>query len=119
LCRQSFNFDLKLLTTYFLKIKRSYDFKIFFFNYLTVKPSGTCSLSELEAGDAIEKQQVNKLIEFTNKYVVKVYPAFFRQTSSNLEPIDYWIYGMQIGKFYLILNLWLNRTIYIDDFIIL
>jgi hypothetical protein len=95
------------------------EIEIFFLNYLTVKPSGTCSLSELEAEDAIEKQQVNKLIEFTNKFLVKVYPGFFRQDSSNLEPIDYWIYGMQIGKFYLILNLWLNRTIYIHDFVIL
>jgi hypothetical protein len=61
------------------------------------KPSATSSLSEIKAEEIIKEEDPTRLIEYTKKFLIKVYPAFFRQDSSNLNPLDYWIYGMQIG----------------------
>lgn len=47
----------------------------------------------------IEKESANHILKLTQNYLIKIYPAFFRTDSSNLNVIDYWIYGFQIGSY--------------------
>lgn len=58
----------------------------------------TSSLSEKKCDDFIEKENPLKIIDYTNHFLSKVYPAFFRTDSSNLNPLNYWNLGFQIGK---------------------
>ena len=59
------------------------------------------SLSEKRCNKLIKEETSNRIINYTSYFFTKVYPAFYRQDSSNLGPIDYWIYGFQMGiKFY-------------------
>ena len=58
----------------------------------------TSSLSEKKCDDFIERERHTKVIEYTNHFLSKVYPAFFRTDSSNLNPQNYWNYGFQIGE---------------------
>lgn len=44
----------------------------------------------------IEEEPAGRVIEYCSKFCTKVYPAFYRQDSGNLKPLDYWIYGFQI-----------------------
>jgi hypothetical protein len=59
--------------------------------------SQTSSLSELQANKVLETENYQSVISFTARYLTKVFPAFYRQDSSNLNPLDYWMYGFQIG----------------------
>lgn len=59
----------------------------------------TCSLSEKGGNKMIEKESANRILKLTQNYLIKIYPAFFRTDSSNLNVIDYWIYGFQIGSY--------------------
>ena len=45
----------------------------------------------------ISSNNYNKIIEYTTKYLAKIYPAFYRQNSSNINPLSSWIYGFQIA----------------------
>ena len=56
------------------------------------------SLSEINANKLIKAEHPRSLIRYTASFVTKVYPAFYRQDSSNLNPLEYWIYGFQIGN---------------------
>ena len=58
----------------------------------------TSSLSEKKCDDFIEKEDQQQIIDYTNNFLVKVYPGFFRTDSSNLNPLSYWNLGFQIGK---------------------
>jgi len=60
----------------------------------------TSSLSEAKCDSFIEKEDPRHIIDYTNNFLVKVYPAFFRTDSSNLNPLPYWNYGFQIGKIF-------------------
>ena len=57
------------------------------------------SLSEGDCNKLIESEDGNRIVSFTNRFLIKVYPGGLRTDSSNLNPIMYWIYGFQIGKF--------------------
>ena len=39
------------------------------------------------------------IIKYTSNYLVKVYPGFFRTNSNNLNAVNYWNYGFQIGLY--------------------
>lgn len=56
------------------------------------------SLSEKKCKKVISQETPERLIKYTANFAAKVYPAFYRQLSSNLEALDYWRYGFQIGK---------------------
>ncbi|RNA22069.1 1-phosphatidylinositol 4-5-bisphosphate phosphodiesterase delta-1 [Brachionus plicatilis] len=64
-----------------------------FQNYSKIKSS---SLSESKCSKLIEEETANRILEYTSFFFTKVYPAFYRQDSGNLKPIDYWIYGFQM-----------------------
>ena len=55
------------------------------------------SISEPKCDELIKNELSSKIIKYTNHFMVKVYPAYYRQDSSNLDPIKYWIYGFQIA----------------------
>lgn len=59
----------------------------------------TSSLSEKKCDDFIDKENPLKIIDYTNHFLTKVYPAFFRTDSSNLNPLNYWNMGFQIGNY--------------------
>ena len=56
------------------------------------------SLSEIKAKKLIKIEHPRSLIRYTANFLTKIYPAFYRQDSSNFKPLAYWIYGFQIGK---------------------
>ncbi len=58
------------------------------------------SLAELKANKILETENYQSVIKYTSRYLTKIYPAFYRQDSSNLNPLDYWMYGFQIGMFH-------------------
>ncbi len=58
----------------------------------------TSSLSEQKCDAFIEKEDPRHIIDYTNSFLTKVYPGFFRTDSSNLNPLLYWNLGFQIGK---------------------
>lgn len=55
------------------------------------------SISEPKCDDLLQIELATKIIKYTNHFMVKVYPAYYRQDSSNLDPLKYWIYGFQIA----------------------
>ena len=62
------------------------------------KPNQVSSLSELQGISLIESEKCETVLDFTRRFITKVYPAFFRQDSSNLDALYFWMYGFQIGK---------------------
>ena len=78
----------------------------------------TSSLSESKAKRVLEEEDARRLITYTTKYVTKVYPAFYRQDSSNLRPLDYWVRGVQIAALNfqnMDLNMQLNAALFADN----
>ncbi|CAF0759543.1 unnamed protein product [Brachionus calyciflorus] len=63
-------------------------------NYSKGKSS---SLSEPKCNKLLEEERAQDIIKYTANFCTKVYPAFYRQDSTNLKPLDYWIYGFQIA----------------------
>lgn len=58
----------------------------------------TSSLSEIKAQKLIDEEDASRIIKYTQHFMAKVYPAYYRQTSTNLNPISFWNYGFQIGN---------------------
>lgn len=56
----------------------------------------TSSLSEVNSKKLLESETPQRLINYTNNFITKIYPAYYRQDSSNLNALDYWIHGFQI-----------------------
>ena len=61
----------------------------------------TSSISEVNAKKVFEEESGPRIISYTNRFMVKVYPAYYRQLSSNLNAIEYWNYGFQKGSFFI------------------
>ena len=62
------------------------------------KANDVCSISEQKCNKLTSVENTAKIIEYTRNYTTKVYPAYFRQDSSNMNPLDVWLYGFQIGN---------------------
>lgn len=54
-------------------------------------------MAEPKADKIIKTEHAFNIIKYTSNYLAKIYPAFYRQDSSNIDPIQYWIYGFQIA----------------------
>jgi len=57
----------------------------------------TSSLSEGKCDDFIKTEKPENILKYTQNYLVKVYPGFFRTNSTNLNAVSYWNLGFQIG----------------------
>ncbi len=75
-------------------------------------------MSEPKAQKILNSERSEDIIRLTSNYVLKVYPAFYRQDSSNIDPILYWTHGFQIAA----LNfqtkdtaMSLNRALFADN----
>lgn len=64
----------------------------------TYKEYQTNSISEVNAKKIFESESGPRIISYTNHFMVKVYPAYYRQDSSNLNAVEYWNYGFQKGN---------------------
>lgn len=82
--------------SHILNVMQNVSFKGVDYNFEHYKQNQTCSLSESGAMKLIESESPENVFRLTQNYLMKIYPAFFRQNSSNLNAIDYWIYGFQI-----------------------
>ncbi len=75
------------------------------------------SLAELKTNKILETENYQSVIKYTSRYLPKIYPAFYRQDSSNLNPLDYWMYGFQIGLFHFLRKL-IVKPFFFNIFII-
>ena len=58
----------------------------------------TYSLKEAKFIKLLETESPKKIVNYTSNYLVKVYPSVTRVSSSNIDPVHFWNYGIQIGK---------------------
>ncbi|CAF0885241.1 unnamed protein product [Adineta ricciae] len=65
----------------------------------TQKCIHSISFKESKADDLIEADSPEHLdmIKLTSKHLVRVYPGTKRQNSSNINPMTYWAYGVQMA----------------------
>ena len=66
----------------------------------------------------LSSERAEDIIRYCANYLNKVYPAFYRQLSSNLDPIQCWIYGFQIAALNFQTNdlaMQLNRALFADN----
>ncbi|UJR09709.1 hypothetical protein I4U23_013938 [Adineta vaga] len=65
----------------------------------TQKCFHSISFKESKADDFIEASPPEHLdlIKLSNKHLVRVYPGTIRQDSSNINPVSYWTYGVQMA----------------------
>ncbi|CAF3806889.1 unnamed protein product [Adineta steineri] len=65
----------------------------------TQKCFHSISFKESKADDLIKAEPPEHLdlIKLTNKHLVRVYPGTIRQNSSNINPVTYWTYGVQMA----------------------
>ncbi|CAF0734693.1 unnamed protein product [Didymodactylos carnosus] len=55
------------------------------------------SFKESKANELIKESPDNlDLIRLTQRQIVRIYPSSYRQDSSNLHPVFYWLYGAQM-----------------------
>ncbi|CAF1253887.1 unnamed protein product [Rotaria sp. Silwood1] len=64
----------------------------------TQKCFHSISFKESKADDLINQPSPEHLdlIKLTKQHMVRVYPGTKRQDSSNIDPVDYWTYGVQM-----------------------
>lgn len=72
--------------------------KMFFILISIDKPYQGSSLSEAKSNKLLETD-IYKTIAFSNRFLIKTYPAGSRVDSSNYDPTNYWNCGFQMGNF--------------------
>ncbi len=66
----------------------------------------------------LNTEKPEDIIRLTSSYVLKIYPAFYRQDSSNIDPLLYWTHGFQIAALNFQTNdtaMQLNRALFADN----
>jgi hypothetical protein len=83
-------------------------FKCNRFRFLIIDgPNQTSSLSETKVNKLIKSEPASAILHYTSNYLNKIYPAGYRQDSSNFNPLPSWMFGFQIG--------WLNFLLKIPN----
>lgn len=82
-----------------INLMQNVSFKGVDYAFENYKKSQTSSLSEGKCDDFIKNETSENIIKYTSNYLVKVYPGFFRTNSNNLNAVNYWNYGFQIGLY--------------------
>lgn len=78
-----------------VQVMQNAKFKGIDYGFENYKQFQTSSLSEVVGKKLLEEETGPRIINYTNNFMVKVYPAYYRQDSSNLNALDYWNYGFQ------------------------